>query len=205
MKTSEFLVDLYAVRGNYDRELHAAVWCELGHFFQQYIQPYDFVVDLGGGDGVFLDNIYYGRAVGVDARNGAHWRRMASWNPDVVFMSNFLEHLASVREIDFCLKTIFARLRGCGRVIVMGPNIRYTGPKYWDFADHKVPLTDRTVVELLRKNGFLIDEWHPRFLPYSFQSPLPKWPWLVRLYLKLPFLWNIFGEQMLIVAHKGES
>ncbi len=37
-----------------------------------------------------------------------------------------------------------------------------------------------------------------RFLPFSMRSRVPKWPWLVRLYLRLPF--KPMAGQMLLVA-----
>ncbi|MCU7374975.1 hypothetical protein PEC18_30120 [Paucibacter sp. O1-1] len=41
-----------------------------------------------------------------------------------------------------------------------------------------------------------------RFLPYTTKSRLPKAPWLVSLYLKLPFAWRFVGKQALVVARK---
>ena len=42
----------------------------------------------------------------------------------------------------------------------------------------------------------------PRFLPYTTKSNVPKWPWLLGLYLRLPPVWHIFGKQCLVVAEK---
>ena len=41
-----------------------------------------------------------------------------------------------------------------------------------------------------------------RFLPFTSKSALPKWPWLVQLYLRLrPAQW-LFGKQTFVVARK---
>jgi hypothetical protein len=43
-----------------------------------------------------------------------------------------------------------------------------------------------------------------RFLPFTSKSRLPKWGWLVALYLRLrPAQW-LFGKQTFVVARKRE-
>jgi hypothetical protein len=34
------------------------------------------------------------------------------------------------------------------------------------------------------------------------RGKLPRWPWVVALYLKLPPLWRLFGAQFLVVARR---
>ena len=84
----------------------------------------------------------------------------------------------------------------------MGPNIRFVGGEYWDFWDHYLPLTDRSLSEVLQIVGFRIERCLPRFLPYTMSRgstpPLP----LVRLYLKWPWCWPLFGKQFLIIAER---
>jgi hypothetical protein len=41
-----------------------------------------------------------------------------------------------------------------------------------------------------------------RTLPFSFRGSLPSWPWLVKLYLHLPWAWRFFGAQFFVVAGK---
>ena len=43
------------------------------------------------------------------------------------------------------------------------------------------------------------------FLPYTFKSRLPSWPWLVRLYLALPPAQWFFGKQMFLVARRDRE
>jgi len=39
-----------------------------------------------------------------------------------------------------------------------------------------------------------------RFLPFTTKSRLPNSLFLVRLYLQIPLLWRIFGQQTFVVA-----
>ena len=50
--------------------------------------------------------------------------------------------------------------------MIMGPNIRYVGGAYWDFFDHHLALTERSVVEAFRLSGF-----EPEKVVDRFQSP----------------------------------
>jgi hypothetical protein len=85
-------------------------------------------------------------------------------------------------------------------VLILQPNFRYVGPAYFDFIDHQVVLTDRSLVEALETTGFRVTYLKKRFLPYTAKSRLPKWPWLVRLYLHCPPLHWFFGQQTFVVA-----
>jgi hypothetical protein len=57
-------------------------------------------------------------------------------------------------------------------------------------------------VEGLEINGFVVAQVIDRFLPYTTKSRLPKSLFLIRLYLRLPFLWRLFGQQSFIVSRK---
>jgi hypothetical protein len=58
------------------------------------------------------------------------------------------------------------------------------------------------MAEALEVSRFDVVECRPRFLPYTFKSRLPAWPWLFRLYLALrPVQW-VFGKQMFLVARR---
>ena len=45
------------------------------------------------------------------------------------------------------MRAVARLLKPGGRVMVLQPNIRLTGPAYWDFIDHKVALTEKSLVE----------------------------------------------------------
>ena len=91
-------------------------------------------------------------------------------------------------------------LKPKGHFIALGPNIKYAYKVYWDYFDHYLPLSDRSMVEGLELNGFQLEEVIPRFLPFTMRGSMPSHPALVRLYLAIPLAWRIMGEQFLIVA-----
>jgi SAM-dependent methyltransferase len=121
---------------------------------------------------------------------------------DLVFTSNFFEHLPDKPTLGRTLEQAFRCLKPGGRLIAMGPNIRFTGGRYWDFWDHYLPLTEASLSEGLTTRGFQIEECLPRFLPYTMVGR-PRHPlWMLSLYLRLPFLWRWCGGQFLVVAAK---
>ena len=76
---------------------------------------------------------------------------------------------------------------------------------YWMFFDHVSPLDDRSLVEVLEITGFVIKECIPRFLPYTMKSRLPKSLIFLKIYLMLPVLWKIFGQQTFLMAEKVQG
>lgn len=119
-----------------------------------------------------------------------------------VFVSNFLEHLASQEAVAEFLEKMRVCMSPGGRIAIMGPNFRYCARDYFDFADHTVILTERGVEEHLYAAGFEIVAVHPRFLPYTFTSRLPSHPALVRAYLRFRPAWRLFGKQFLVVGER---
>ena len=212
--------DLYRHRFNdRDRQAKAKVWQVIvSSFLQQWIAPDHVVLDLGCGDGEFLTHVRCARRVGVDGNPDAAHNldariefhhgsiRDLSFLPDqsvdISFTSNVLEHLASKDEVAHVILEARRVLKPGGQFIALGPNLRFLPGTYWDFWDHHVPLTDRSLVELLTTLHFNIGTCYPRFLPYTTRSALPQAPQLVWLYLKCPPLWRLFGKQFLIRAIK---
>ena len=87
-------------------------------------------------------------------------------------------------------------------MIALGPNIKYLPGSYWDFWDHFLCLTELSLGEALENNGFNLILSHARFLPYTTVNG-PDYPAaLIKLYLKLPFVWPLFGKQFLVVAER---
>jgi ubiquinone/menaquinone biosynthesis C-methylase UbiE len=121
---------------------------------------------------------------------------------DVCFMSNFLEHLHFRQDIMVTLSEVFRVLKPGGKILILQPNIRYLYKEYWDFFDHHIPLSDKSLVEALQIAGFSIAEVIDRFLPYTTKSKIPQSRWLVRLYLKVPFVWKIIGKQAFVCGVK---
>jgi SAM-dependent methyltransferase len=186
---------------------------------QRYVQPADTVLDLGAGFCEFINAIRCGCKIAVDANAEmprfaapgvetvvgdipAVLGRFAEGSAQVVFCSNFFEHLRDKNAVLAVLAEVNRLLAAGGRLIVLQPNIRYAYKEYWDFFDHHVPLSHGSLTEALRMTGFEITLLRPRFLPYTTRSRLPQAAWIVRLYLALPPAQWLFGKQMLVVARK---
>jgi SAM-dependent methyltransferase len=121
---------------------------------------------------------------------------------DVVFTSNFFEHLPDKLALRNTFQEAHRCLRPGGKLIAMGPNIKHVPGSYWDYWDHFLCLTDLSLGEGLENNGYRVVESRSRFLPYSMVNA-PKYPVaLIRLYLALPILWRFFGKQFLVIAER---
>jgi SAM-dependent methyltransferase len=119
---------------------------------------------------------------------------------DVVFTSNFLEHLPDKSSIEKTIVEATRCLKPGGQFIALGPNVRLVPGAYWDFWDHHVPISDRSLTELLTLKGLTVVEQHAGFLPYTMSDGRQPNLFLVRLYLKIRLAWRIMGKQFLIVA-----
>jgi SAM-dependent methyltransferase len=187
-------------------------------FFVKYVSPEDRVLDLGCGYGEFINNVHCGSKFAMDMNPGARERLRPGvqfieqdcslpWNLpenslDLIFTSNFFEHLPSKRALSDTLAQAYRRLRKGGRIIALGPNVRFIGGAYWDFWDHHLPLTDTAISEALMVQGFTVEESIDRFLPYTMVNRRRFPSILVSLYLKLPITWKLFGKQFLVVGRK---
>ncbi len=187
-------------------------------FFQKYIPRDATVLDLGCGWGEFINHVVAAKKLGMDLNPDATHKLAASvkflcqdcstaWelsdeSLDIVFTSNFFEHLFKKQQLADTVRQAFRCLRPGGKLICLGPNIRYLPGTYWDFWDHHLPLTERSLRELLVMEGFRVTECIDRFLPYTMVGQRPSPLWLIRLYLKLPLLWRWYGRQFLVVAEK---
>ncbi len=89
-----------------------------------------------------------------------------------------------------------------GQLLVLQPNIRLTGAAYWDFVDHSLPITEKSLREALTVTGFEVEQMTVRFLPYTTESRLPISPTLIRWYLRLPPAQWLLGKQTFAVARR---
>jgi SAM-dependent methyltransferase len=122
---------------------------------------------------------------------------------DRIFISNFFEHLRNKEELIQIITFCFEALKPGGSLLVIQPNFKYSFKEYYDFIDHQLPITHLSLKELLQSIGFKIDLIIPRFLPFSTKGR-PASSSLLKIYLKLPFLWRFWGGQMFVKASKGK-
>ena len=84
----------------------------------------------------------------------------------------------------------------------MGPNIAVLKGKYWDFWDHHLALSHEYLTELFEIHDLKIEKAIARFLPYNMTRVKKRPFFLVKSYLKIPFIWPLIGKQFFIVAKK---
>jgi SAM-dependent methyltransferase len=208
----------FAPQAAYRRRVWAVLTRDL---FQRYVPEDGAVLEIGCGWGEFINQIRARTKIGMDLNPQAA-RRLdqgvrfleqdcsAAWplsddSLDVVFTSNFFEHLPDKATLGRTMKEALRCLRPGGRLVCLGPNIRYLAGAYWDFWDHYLPLTDRSLVEGLELAGFRIERSWARFLPYTMSQERTPPIWMLRWYLRLPLAWPIFGRQFLVVAVKPRA
>ena len=220
-KQEEYLKKLYSNRFDYQqRKAKVALWKVLiKEFLQKQVGKESDILDIGGGYCEFINHIQAKEKYLIDLNPDS--KTFA--NPDVnvlnlnilsldaqkkitkrfdkIFISNFFEHLANKEELIEVLVFCFNFLKPGGSLLVIQPNFKYSFKEYYDFIDHQLPITHLSLQELLQTIGFKIDVLIPRFLPFSTKGR-PASPKLLKLYLKLPFLWNFLGGQMFIKASK---
>ena len=215
--TPEELQRMYGARFSSNLEYRKQVWTVLvADTFSRYVQPTDSVLDLGCGYGEFINTIRCRKKFGMDL-NPDTARFLANdvtflqqdcslrWQVpdeslDVVFTSNFLEHLADKAALGRVLDEAGRCLRPGGRIIALGPNIKYLHGRYWDFWDHYVPITEASLTEALVTRRFAVNVCVGRFLPYTMVNGAHYPLFFLRAYLRMPFAWRLFGKQFLVVA-----
>jgi SAM-dependent methyltransferase len=216
------LQTIYRYRFDEELEYRNRVWTTLcSLFWQRFVRPTDDVLDLGCGYGQFINHIRCRRKWAMDLNPSSRqhldptvtfleqdcsveWK-IDNDSLDVVFSSNFFEHLADKRTLGRTLAEAHRCLRKGGLLIAMGPNIAYLPGRYWDFWDHALPLTEKSLSEGLQLIGFEIVREIARFLPYTMARQRPVPTWMISIYLRLPLAWRFFGRQFLVVARKRAS
>ena len=216
---AEFLDDVYAERFP-DTELarRDALWRENIRYLQRWIPADSVVLDVASDRGHFIRNVEARERWATDLRDtrayvgeGIHFVQADGLSLldhlphdyfDVVFMSNYLEHLPSADAVLEQLRVACALLRPGGRLIVLQPNIRLVGGAYWDFIDHRVPLTEKSLREAAELAGLRTEKVIVRFLPYTTKGRVATRPWMVRWYLRLPIAWLLLGKQTLYIARR---
>jgi len=223
-KQEEYLKRLYANRFNpQDRKAKLGLWKVLiKEFIQQYVNPQSSVLDIGGGYCEFINQIQARRKFLIDLNPDSvsfanedvkvfnldilnrEDQDQINLKFDIIFVSNFFEHLHSKEELIEMLGFCYDHLNPQGSLLIIQPNFKYSAMEYYDFIDHYLPITHLSLKEILLVIGYRIDVLIPRFLPFTTKGR-PASPELLKIYLKLPFLWNFLGGQMFIQATKPLS
>ena len=219
MSSENHLTQIYNKRFSGYENYRIKVWkILLNLFFSKWIRKGDHVLDLGCGYGEFINNAKCAVRYAMDLNpktasflvNDIMFHEQdcsQPWNItpeslDLVFTSNFFEHLPNKNSLDRTISEILKALKPGGKLIAIGPNISVLKGKYWDFWDHHVPLSEKSLCELLEIHDFKINQSHSMFLPYNMVRVKKRPLFLVSLYLRFPFLWKLFGKQFLIIAQK---
>ena len=212
---------IYAERFAGQEEYRERVWRTLiDDFFQPYVPTGGATLDLGCGHGEFINQVQCARKYGMDlnpataalldpsvqlfSQDCSQPWELGNSVLDVVFTSNFFEHLPNKRALSDTLAQACRCLKSGGRLMALGPNIKYLPGAYWDFWDHHLALTELALQEALTLQGFKIERCISRFLPYTMSQGRQYPPSFLKLYLKLPFVWPLFGKQFLVIARKDK-
>lgn len=191
------------------------VWKCITKYLQKYVNQNSRVLDVGAGYCTFINNIrakekhaldifeslrsYADKDVRVHIRPSTGMKGIKSGYFDVVFASNFFEHLKR-EEAYATLNEILRVLKKNGRLIIIQPNFKYAYRNYFDDYTHEMIYSDTSMCDMLKSFKLEIEKCIPRFLPHSIKSRWPKTRLLTTAYLLSPI--KPFAKQMLIIARK---
>ena len=197
------------------------------HFFQKFVPEESVVVDIASGYCEFINNIKAKEKIAFDINADAKLyanddvqmiedtffnmdTHLQGKKADVIFASNIFEHLESKEQVVLAIRKCSDMLKNDnaqkGKLMILQPDIRYTGAAYWDFIDHKVALTGQALIEAGEMCGLKLKYWIRRFLPYTTKSRLPQHPLLIWLYLKLmPLSGFLMGKQTFIILEPNDD
>ncbi len=196
-------------------KFRVGVWREIVRYIHRDVGTVPLVVELAAGFCDFINQYpaqkkicyeinpdmkrWAGADIEMRCENALSVGGMDDASVDLVFASNFLEHLDE-KDLDKLIPRIYKVLRPAGKLVLLQPNYRLCKDHYFDDPTHLTVFSDEKMGEFLGEYGFSINKIIPGFLPFSMKSRLPKWPFWVRLYLASPI--KPSAAQMYVVAVK---
>lgn len=192
------------------------VWHAIAEYLARFIPKAAAVLELGAGYCDWINHVQARVRFATDQWEGINrfavngvkclvgevrtvLESMITEGFDAVLASNFFEHF-SQEELDSLLDQVWNRLNENGVLVVIQPNFTYAHRHYFDDYTHRSIFSAVSLQALLRSKGFHILHVEPRFLPLTMKSRLPKWRWLVKVYLRSPV--KPLAGQMLVIAQK---
>lgn len=192
-----------------------AVWKAIVDYVARDVGPVQSILELGPGYGDFINQFPALRKIAFDlnpemkafAAPGVDFRvgdataltGIDDASVDLVFASNFLEHLERP-QIARVLGRIHEVLRAGGWLALLQPNFRLCPSTYFRDTTHKTVFSDGDLVTALLDHGYYPRRVEPKLLPFSMSSRLPKWGVLVRAYLASPV--RPLAAQMYVLAQR---
>lgn len=191
------------------------VWQEIARYLKRWINPRGFVIELGSGYCDFINIIRAEKKMAVDKYidpskfcdpnveavfdDFTKISKVKDNSVDTFLASNFFEHLDKEKVAE-CLELIKKKLNNGGKLIIIQPNYKFSFKCYFDDYTHKTIWSHESLKDFINSIGLKVIKVEPRFLPLTIKSRLPKWRFLVRMYLNSPI--KPLAGQMLIIAKK---
>src|ERR1039458_2759904 len=146
----EDLQKLYSTRFTGQEAYRNRIWQVLAsEFFSRWVETSSTILDLGCGYGEFINNVKAGKKYAMDLNPSTKDRLDGEvefleqdcslpWPfPDnslyVFVTSNFFEHLPTKHVLLATIAEAHRCLKPKGRLIALGPNVKYLTGTYWDF------------------------------------------------------------------------
>lgn len=204
----------HATRFAFD-ERREVLWSTLcDYYFGRFIPADAHVLELGAGYGHFINNVRCAQKSAIDQWSGllryvrppvnaavgsvTDLSFVPDNSVDFVFASNLFEHLTQA-DFSMTLAEVKRKLKPNGTLNILQPNYRLAYREYFDDYTHVAVYSDTSLCDFVQANGFEIIESVPGLLPFSINSSAaPVRPWLIRLYLSLPF--RPLAKQMFVRA-----